>query len=115
MAKMGSRSRQLELIQDLKIADTMWTRMKGLLGTKKLSYEQSMWIHRCNSIHTFFMKFPIDCVFVDQHLKVVSIVENVVPGRIVFPQFKADSVFEMNAGEANRKGIYKGEELYVDC
>jgi len=112
---MGSQTRKEKLFPELVVANTLWKRMKGLLGTKGLSENQALWIHRCNSIHTFFMNYSIDCVFVSKDLKVVDVVENIVPGRIIFPRFQASSVFEMKAGVAKAKGIYKGEELYVDC
>ena len=115
MATMGSKTRQQQIFSELLVADNLWTRMKGLLGTKSIGESQVMWIHRCSSIHTFFMNYAIDCVFVNRDLKVISIVENVVPGRIVFPQLGASSVFEMKAGKASEKGFYQGEELYVDC
>lgn len=115
MSLLGSKTRSIVLFKDLTLATNLWTRMKGLLGTQSLTAEQAMWIHRCQSIHTFFMKFAIDCVFVDQNLTVVDVVEQVVPSRIVFPRYKASSVIEMKAGEARAKGIYKGEQLYVDC
>lgn len=115
MSSMGSKTRQQKLFPELIVADTLWTRMKGLLGTKDLSENQTMWIHRCNSIHTFFMNYAIDCVFVNRNLQIVDVVENIVPGRIVFPRYQAISVFEMKAGTAKVKGFYKGEELYVDC
>ncbi len=103
------------LVPNLKKADRFWSRSIGLLGTKNLPENQGMWIHQCNSIHTFFMNFPIDCVFVNDDLKVIDVVENIVPGRVLFPRYRASSVFEMKAGTAVKKGFYKGEELYVDC
>jgi uncharacterized membrane protein (UPF0127 family) len=53
---------------------------------------------RCNSIHTAFMKFPIDVLFVDKDLKVVSVYENLKPWRITRLHFRASSVIELPAG-----------------
>lgn len=109
---LGSDKQQV-LISDLMVADRFWSRAKGLLGTQDLLAERALWIHRCNSIHTFFMKYPIDCVFVDKQLKVTALVEDVRPGRMVFPIWGASSVIEMRAGRIQQLGLNLGDSLYV--
>ena len=99
-------------MKDLKVAQSFGERAVGLLGHTNLESEQGMWIHRCNSIHTFFMRFAIDCVFVDRELRVVAIAENIQPWRLR-AAWTADSVFEMKAGQAKRLQIALGEELHV--
>ena len=101
------------LLSNLDVAKSFWSRSKGLLGTKSLSENAGLWILRCNSIHTFFMNYPIDCIFVDSKLKVVSLVENIKPGRMVIPQWKANSVIEVTAGFIEKKNINLGDVLYV--
>lgn len=101
------------LISQLEIADSFGTRAKGLLGRESLSPQSAMWIHRCNSIHTFFMKFSIDCVFVDRKLRVKAIYKNVKPGRLIFPVWGASSVFELSANAVDQLNIRVGDELYV--
>jgi uncharacterized protein len=114
MATLKSKTRGQVIFSDLKIADTYWTRMKGLLGTSSIGDDEAMWFTLGNSIHTFFMKYAIDCVFIDRNFKVVSIKENIKPGRLVFPQLRAWSVVEMKAGNVKIKGIHVGEEFHVD-
>ena len=80
------------------VADSFLARSKGLLGRNHLAQEHALWIKRCNSIHTFFMKFAIDAVFVDKKLKVVSIYQDLKPWRITRIHLKASSVFEFQAG-----------------
>lgn len=111
MAKLMLKEKVL--LNDLQIAESMWDRMKGLLGTKDLSIEQGMWIHDCRSIHTFFMSYAIDCVFVDRDLKVKALKRNVVPGRMTIPVLGADSVIEMKAGQIDRLGLQQGDSLHV--
>lgn len=113
MASLLSKTKEQKILSDLKIAKNLWTRMKGLLGTTGLSADEGLWIHRCNSVHTFFMNYPIDCVFLDKKLKVVSTVENIKPGRLIWPQWGADSVVEMKAGQIKNLKIKSGEELHV--
>jgi uncharacterized membrane protein (UPF0127 family) len=101
------------LLSDLQIADTLWPRMKGLLGTRALAEEQGLWIHQCNSIHTFFMNYAIDCVFVDRTMKVKALKKNVLPHRLLMPIWGADSVIEMKAGQIERLGLNQGDLLHV--
>jgi uncharacterized membrane protein (UPF0127 family) len=101
------------LLPDLQVAQTLWSRMKGLLGTRDLSREQGLWIHHCNSIHTFFMNYAIDCVFVDRELKVKALKKNIRPGRMTMPVWGADSVIEMSAGQIDRLGLQQGDQLHV--
>lgn len=107
------RSQNHILIPDLEIANSFWSRGKGLLGRDSLSRQSGLWIHRCNSIHTFFMKFAIDCVFVDKKLRVKAVYQNVKPGRLILPVWGASSVFELDANVAHELNIKVGDELYV--
>ncbi len=112
MAQLKNSAHQI-LLPDLRIADRMLSRMRGLLGTSELSPDQGLWIHRCNSIHTFFMNYAIDCVFVDSHLQVAALKKNVRPGRIVFPVLGAQSVIEVKSGQIEKWGLKLGDQLHV--
>lgn len=114
MAKLLRADNQQLLIPNLRVADSFATRMRGLLGTRELPAGEALWIHQCNSIHTFFMKYAIDCVFLDRNMVVKSIKSDVRPGRIVWPQWGATTVVEMKSGVAVEKlGLQKGEKLHV--
>jgi uncharacterized membrane protein (UPF0127 family) len=97
----------------LSIARSFIQRSRGLLGLSSLDSQQALWIHRCNSIHTFFMRFAIDAVFVDRQLMVVRIYKNLQPWRVTFPCLSAQSVFEMPTGSVEKHGIKKGDHLHV--
>lgn len=84
----------------------------GLLGKSSLPKNHALWIHRCRDIHTFFMKFPIDVIFVDSELKVTRVTNEIKPWRLAF-HWKASSVFEMNAGEASQDKVEVGDQLHV--
>jgi uncharacterized protein len=104
----------VDLASDLRIADSLITRTKGLLGRPDLPEGEGLWIKRCNSIHTVFMKFPIDAVFVDDDLKVVSVYHALKPWRITRLHLKASSVFELPAGTVEKFGGIKiGDQLLV--
>ena len=61
----------------------LFKRMKGLMGSKPISKDQVMWLKPCSSIHTYFMKFPIDAIFTDQELRVTGIAKNIPAWKIV--------------------------------
>ncbi|MEZ0392377.1 MAG: DUF192 domain-containing protein [Pseudobdellovibrionaceae bacterium] len=112
MAKLFNSDMKL-LLPDLRKADRMFSRVKGLLGTSHLPAESGLWIHPCNSIHTFFMKYAIDCVFVDSDLQVKALVKDIQPGRMVWPVWGARSVIELSSGSIEKLGLKVGDQLHV--
>lgn len=85
---------------DAEVAETFAERAKGLIGRTGLEPGKGMLITKCNCIHTFFMKFPIDATFLDRDGKVVRIVRNIRPWRLwVWGGWRAKSVLETAAAE----------------
>lgn len=113
MAVLKSATKNQQLISDLQVASDFFARGKGLLGRASLGTNEALWIHSCNSIHTFFMKFAIDCVFLDKKMRVKAIHSNVAPFRLVWPVWGARSVIEFPAGKAQELGLVLGEQLHV--
>jgi len=82
-----------------KVARTLFERMRGLIGTKRLPPDEGMLILRCNAIHTFFMSFPIDATFLDRQDRVVKVVRNIRPWRpFIWGGFRAVKVLETASG-----------------
>lgn len=113
MPVLENKTTQQKLIANLEVAKTFRTRGIGLLGRDSLAPDEALWILYTNSIHTFFMKFAIDCVFLDRTLKVKAIHKDVKPWRLIFPVWGATSVIEMAAGAATHHAINVGDQLYV--
>ena len=86
-------------------------RMKGLLFAKRLSANQALWIEPCNSIHTFFMSFPIDAVFIDGAGTVIKISENLQAWRVA-GSLKSVAVIELLAGTAKALSIEVGHQYH---
>ncbi|MDE1976994.1 MAG: DUF192 domain-containing protein [Elusimicrobia bacterium] len=103
-------SRNAVLASQVSKADTPRARSRGLLGRRSLGSSEGMWIIPCPMIHTFFMKFPIDAVFLDSDLGVVRVLENLKPWRLSPWVFRAKSVLELPAGAASG-AVAKGETL----
>jgi uncharacterized membrane protein (UPF0127 family) len=94
------------------LADNPLTRMRGLLGRDSLPPGEGLLISPTPSIHTFFMRFAIDAVFLDRDHRVVSVVPQLHPWRTASRR-KARAVLELAAGEAQRRGVVPGERLQV--
>jgi uncharacterized protein len=94
------------------IADRPLTRMRGLLGRDSLEHGEGLLLRPAPSIHTAFMRFAIDALFLDVDLRVVRIVEHMGPWRIAVKR-RARSVLELAGGEASRRGVALGHRLVV--
>ena len=92
------------------VADTMLARMRGLLGRKHLPGGEGILLRPCPSVQTFFMRFPLDVVFLDRDGVVLKIVENLKPWRSAGAR-RAHAALELAAGEAARVGITVGARL----
>ena len=83
----------------------------GLLGRKALSVAEGFWIPRCWGIHTVGMHFPIDVLFLDEELRVLSIHANVQSGRVAVAHIKAHHVIELAAGTCARFDLLAGDPM----
>ena len=96
------------------VADTVPTRMRGLLGRDGMEPGEGLLIRPTNSVHMFFMRFAIDVVFLDRELVVKKIVEALAPWRMAGCR-GAKAALELPAGEAGRRGITVGERLQLEA
>jgi uncharacterized membrane protein (UPF0127 family) len=94
------------------VAETLRARMRGLLGRRALLTGNGLLLRPAPSIHTFFMRFPIDVVFLDRQLRVVRIDADVKPWRMRGCR-GARAVIELAAGEAERRGFRPGQQLHL--
>ncbi len=94
------------------LAERPWSRMRGLLGRKNLSEGEGILLKPASSVHTFFMRFPIDVVFLDRSQEVVGIRERMAPWRMA-AQRKAHATLELPAGEATTRGVEIGDRLSI--
>jgi hypothetical protein len=95
------------------VADHAVARMRGLLGRSNLPQGEGILLRPAGSIHTFFMRFPIDVVFLNEEGVVVEVVPRLQPWRAAGVK-GARSVLELSAGEAESRGIEVGSKLQFD-
>jgi uncharacterized membrane protein (UPF0127 family) len=76
-----NKTRQAVILEKLHVASNFLDCFLGLLPYKKLDPEEGLLIQNCSSIHTIFMRFTIDCFFLDENLKVLKMRKNLAPHR----------------------------------
>lgn len=110
-----NRSRNAYLATEVAVADTHWTRLRGLMGTSAESFRsgQGLWIVPCHGVHTFAMRFPIDVVYLDQARKVLHLERSLQPWRIAPVRRKAVSVLELPCDTLTTTGTVIGDELEI--
>lgn len=108
--KIQNLTRQTELACCAETADTAATRNKGLLGRACLPPGGGMWIVPCESVHTFFMKFPLDLVYLDRNKKVKKVRSHVRPWRLS-ACLSAHSILELPAGTIKSTLTQRGDQL----
>lgn len=86
------------IAERLAIADKFWPRLLGLMGKKMLINGCALLLFPCSSIHTFFMRFPIDVVYIDRDWNIVKTVKNLQPWKVDFGSRKARYTLELPAG-----------------
>jgi uncharacterized membrane protein (UPF0127 family) len=92
------------------VADRPLSRLRGLLGRSELPAGDGLLLRPSPSVHTWFMRFPIDVVFLDAQLRVLRVRKDMRPWRMAGER-GARVVLELAAGEAERRGIARGEQL----
>jgi len=102
------------LAENVIIADTPFTRMKGLLGKKKFSKGQALILNPCNSIHMFFMRFPIDVLFLDKNNRIVKAISSIRPFCLTAIYFKAKFAVELPVGTTLATNTQAGDCLLIE-
>lgn len=110
---MRNHTRDTLLAHAAEVADTSAKRRTGLLKHESLEPGEGLWIVPCESVHTFFMKFPIDLLYLDRHHKVRKARSAVRPWRLS-ACLLAHSVLELPAGTVKQSGTQAGDELVID-
>lgn len=100
------------VVPDLEVAVESATRKKGLLGRDGLSEGAGLVIAPTNAVHTFFMRFPIDIVFVSRAGEILKI-SAAVPAWRMAAAFRGYAVVELAAGGADRAGLTRGDHVVV--
>jgi uncharacterized membrane protein (UPF0127 family) len=88
-------------------------RMRGLLGRKEIEPGGALVISPCNSVHTFFMRFPIDVIFVDKDNRVLQAIPCLKPFRFSPLHFKSKLVIELPCGVISATSTSPGDIIAI--
>jgi hypothetical protein len=110
MKLINKKNRKI-LAEKLEIANTPFRRMKGLLGRKTISRDEGLHIIPCNSIHSFFMKFKFDALFLNKKNEVVFLIEDMPAWQVSRICFSAYSVVELPSGVIKETETNVGDAL----
>jgi uncharacterized membrane protein (UPF0127 family) len=105
-------TRNVTLADAAEAADTSQKRRTGLLKHTSLAPGKGLWIVPCESVHSFFMKFTIDVLYLDRKNRVKKIRPEMAPWRIS-GCLTAHSVLELPAGTIVRTGTERGDQLRI--
>lgn len=106
-----NKTRDTLIAQSAAVADTLLKRMKGLMARKNFAPGEALIITPCNSIHTFFMRFPIDVLFVDRDNKIVAQGIEIKPWQVSPIYWRAKFVVELPCGTISSSGTREGDEI----
>jgi uncharacterized membrane protein (UPF0127 family) len=110
-----NRTRSTYLATDLVIAQTHWSRFRGLMATDRSTFPpgSGLWINPSRGIHTFAMRFPIDAIYLDLDRKVVHFEENLKPWRVAAIRIQAASVLELPPGIIGESSTMLGDQIDI--
>ncbi len=111
--RITNLTRNTVLGEAIDVADNSAKRRTGLLKHERLAAGEGLWIVPCESVHTFFMKFPIDLVYLGKDRKVRKVRHAMKPWRLS-ACLTAHSILELPAGAAEKTGTRAGDELAVE-
>lgn len=113
--RVFNQTRNALLITHGRLANTFWLRLRGLLGVAGLQQGEGLILAGEKSIHTFFMRFPIDVIYVDKDYKVIRTDPNMVPYRLGPFVGQSAYVLEMPVGTIANTATTVGDYLKFEC
>lgn len=111
--KVYARATGQLLADRVVLANTFFTRLRGLIGRRRLAPADALWLRPCNGVHTWWMHYAIDVIFLDRELRIVKLVENMRPFRLTAPHRAARSVLEMSVHTISQVQLKVGDQLEI--
>ena len=110
-----NRTRQAYLATQLHVAETHWSRFRGLMWTDASSFVagQGLWIVPSRGVHTFAMRFPIDVIYLDGGNTVIYAEENLKPWRVAPVRMFAASVLELPGSTLSSTRTAVGDAIEI--
>lgn len=118
-ADARNETRDTTIASTVETASSLWARFMGLMGRRTLPAGHALWLKGGNGIHMFFMRFPIDAVFLarpgsDGALEVIAAKRGLRPWTGIVPFVRrADSVLELPVGTIDASGTVAGDVVRI--
>jgi uncharacterized membrane protein (UPF0127 family) len=114
IVRIINKTKNTILAQRAEVAATILKGIKGLLGRKGIGEGEGMIIKPCSSIHTFFMQFPIDVIFLNKDNQIAALREYMPPYRMFSTWFKGKQVIELPAGTISKTNTALKDEISIE-
>jgi uncharacterized protein len=110
-----NQTRQAYLATALAVANTHWTRLRGLLGLRSNDFRNGsgLWIVPCHGVHTLGMGFPIDVIYLDDAMTVIHVQGDLRPWRFAPVRTQAASVLELPCRTAAETQTAVGDKIQI--
>ncbi len=109
--RIMNETRATTLADQAAVAQSYWGRLRGLMGRAELPLGAALIIEPNNSVHTFWMRFAIDVIFVDRAGTIVGLREAMPPNRPFAGAWRAVRTVELPAGVIRSTGTQRGDQL----
>ena len=110
-SRARNQTKDAPVVQNVRIASSIWSRFWGLMGKRPLPDGEALLIDPCTSVHTMFMRFPIDVIYLSEDNHVVKIVPEMTAWRASLGGKGAKRVLEMPPGAAARVNLTPGDQI----
>ncbi len=113
--RIVNQSRGAVLAARASVADTFWSRFRGLLGRTELTEGDGLVIEPCGSVHMLGMKFSVDALHLDRGGTVLRVVPELRPNRFGPLVRRSHTVLELPAGTAAATGAVAGAQVAIEA
>jgi len=110
-----NKTRQASLADDLRVANTHWTRLRGLVGMSSQEFKKGrgLWIVPCHGVHTLGMSIPIDVIYLSEENTVVHLESSLTPWRFAPVRWNAKTVLEVPSTTIQLTGTALGDSIEI--
>lgn len=108
-----NQTRECFLSLDVAAADTIFSRLRGLIGRLKLRSDEGIWVVPSRGVHTLGLLFPLDLIYLDEHYRVIHLVEYFPSFRIAPLKTQAESVLELPTHTIYSSQTQTGDQLVI--
>jgi len=105
-----NRETGLVVVRRLELADTFWSRLRGLQFRRSFAQGSGLLLVPCSAIHTFWMRFPVDIAMLDRRGRVLRSIRSIAPNRVILGPRGTHAVLELPADES---AVSEGDRLRI--